>query len=116
MNFAAGTDVTAVDVDGFPDPAVEVPRLAVLDGPEVHPTKTRDTTTRMAPMRKQRDVPCSRSPSFAASCNPALRANIVVDSERHQEDENVHCAAPREFAEERKGNHLQRVSGSSPGR
>jgi hypothetical protein len=62
MNFAAGTGVTAVDADDFPDPAVEVPRLAVLDGPEVHPAKTRDTTTRMAPMRKQRDVPGPQSP------------------------------------------------------
>jgi hypothetical protein len=45
--LAAGTDVTAVDADDFPDSAVEVPRFAVLAGPEVHPTKTRDTTTRV---------------------------------------------------------------------
>jgi hypothetical protein len=59
----------------------------------------------MAPMRKQRDVPCvpPSVPSFAASYDPALRTNIVVDSERHQEDEDVHCTGPREFAEEREG-------------
>jgi hypothetical protein len=56
INFAAGTGVTAADADDFPDSGAEVSRLAVLDGPEAHPTKTRDTTTSMAPMRKQRDV------------------------------------------------------------
>jgi hypothetical protein len=98
INFAAETDVTAVDADDFADSEVEVPRPAVLDGPEVHPTKTRDTTTRMAPMRKQRDVPCVPPPvpSFAASRDPALRTNSVVDSERHQEDEDVLCAGPRD--------------------
>ena len=63
INFAAGTDVTFVDADDFPDSGVEVSRLAVLDGPEVHPTKTRDTTMRMAPMRTERDVLCLQSPS-----------------------------------------------------
>ena len=62
INFAAGTDLTAVDADDFPGSGVEVPRLAVLDGPDVHPAKTRNTTTRMAPMRKQRDVLCWQSP------------------------------------------------------
>ena len=36
----------------------EVSRLAVLAGPEVHPAKTRDTTTRIAPKQKERDVLC----------------------------------------------------------
>jgi hypothetical protein len=53
INFAADTDATAVDADDF---------LAVLDGPDVHPTKTRNTTTKMAPMRKQCDVLCLPSP------------------------------------------------------
>jgi hypothetical protein len=62
INFAAGPDVTLVDADDFPDSEVEVPRLAVLDGPEVHPTKTKDTATMMAPMRQERDVLCLQSP------------------------------------------------------
>jgi hypothetical protein len=56
ISFAAGTDLTVVDVDDFPDSEVEASRPAVLDGPEVHPTKTRETATRMAPMLKERDV------------------------------------------------------------
>jgi hypothetical protein len=51
INLAAGTDLTAVDADDFPDPEAEVPRLAVLDDPDVHPAKTSDTTTKTAPIR-----------------------------------------------------------------
>jgi hypothetical protein len=47
--------VTVVDADEFPDSDVEVLPGAVFDGPEVHPTKTSGTTTRMAPTRNQRD-------------------------------------------------------------
>ena len=48
--------VTAVDVDDLPDFEVEIGWLAGLDGPDVHPAETRNTTTRISPMRKQRDV------------------------------------------------------------
>jgi len=62
INPAAGTDVALADVDDFPDPEVEISRFAVLDGPEMHPTKTRDTATMTAPMRQERDVLCLQSP------------------------------------------------------
>src|SRR5215475_10311835 len=44
------------DVDDFPDSALELRSFAVLVGPEVHPTNTRDMATRMAPMPQERDV------------------------------------------------------------
>jgi hypothetical protein len=62
ISFAAGTDVTLADVGDFSDSEVEVSRLVVLDGPEVHPTTMRDTTVRMAPMPKEREAPGLQSP------------------------------------------------------
>jgi hypothetical protein len=62
INFAAGTDVTLADVGDFPDSEVELPRLPVLDGAAVHPTKMRDTTVRMAPMPKVREARGLQSP------------------------------------------------------
>jgi hypothetical protein len=66
INFAAGTDVTDVDAGEFPGSGAEVPPLAVIDDPEVHPAKTKDTTTRAAPVRKERDVfnPAASSADF----------------------------------------------------
>jgi hypothetical protein len=40
INFAVELGVTPVDVDDFPDSEVEIPRLAGLDGPDVHPAST----------------------------------------------------------------------------
>jgi hypothetical protein len=62
ISFAAGTDVTVVDVGDFPDSDVEVPRLARFGGPEVHPARTRDTTTRIAQMREDCGVRCLQPP------------------------------------------------------
>jgi hypothetical protein len=56
INFATGTDGTLADVGDFPDSDVEVAGLAVLDGPDVHPTKMRDVTVRMAPMPHEREA------------------------------------------------------------
>jgi len=56
INLAAEPGVAVVDVDDCPDSAAEVPWLAVLAGPEAHPTKTMGTTTRMAPMGNEREA------------------------------------------------------------
>lgn len=48
ISFAAETGDTAVDADDFADSEVEVPRLAVVDGPDVHPAKTKGTSTMLA--------------------------------------------------------------------
>lgn len=53
INFAVEPGVTVVATDDR-DSEVEVLRLAVFDGPEVHPTKTSGTITKVAPMRQQR--------------------------------------------------------------
>jgi hypothetical protein len=50
-------------VDDFPETGVEVPRLAVFDGPALQPTATSDTATRMALTRRKRDVRCLVAPS-----------------------------------------------------
>ena len=55
-------------VDDFPDLEGELSPLAVLDNPEVHPANTRHAATRVAPMRKQRDMRCLQSPSWPVLC------------------------------------------------
>jgi hypothetical protein len=49
MSFAAGPAVDDVL-------AVEVPWLAVFDGPGLHPRTTSDKAARTAPKRRERDV------------------------------------------------------------
>jgi hypothetical protein len=52
---------TEAAVDDFSE--VESSRLAVFDGPELHPRTTSDTATRPAVTRRERDVLCLLPPS-----------------------------------------------------
>ena len=67
ISFAGETDVAVLDVGDFPDSEAEDSGLGVFDGPEVHPAKTRDTTLRTAPMRKERGILCLQSPRRPAA-------------------------------------------------